>query len=197
MARGLYFPSDLGLVIFWIAYIGWALIEVFYTNLRLAGPSDRLVDRSSRYILYVALGGSIIAAFGLAALHVADMTNGRALVFCAGLMVILIGNALRLSAICALGPLFMIDVAFRQRHWLVKQGVYSLIRHPAYAGTLVTYLGMGLTLTSWASLAAMTIVPALAFAHRIRIEEAALSQTFGDEYALYARRTKRLIPFVL
>lgn len=197
MGRGLYFPSNLGLAIFWVVYIGWASIEVLYANLKLAGPADRLVERSSRYILYVAMGSSIAAAFGLAALHVADITQARAQMFYTGVIVILFGIALRLSAIRTLGPFFLADVAFRHEHRLVDRGIYSLIRHPAYAGTLITYLGMGLTLTSWASLAAMTVIPALAYAHRIRVEESALSETFGDEYTAYVRRTKQLIPFVL
>jgi len=32
--------------------------------------------------------------------------------------------------------------------------------------------------------------------YRIRVEEVALTDQFGDEYTQYCRRTKRLIPFV-
>jgi protein-S-isoprenylcysteine O-methyltransferase Ste14 len=35
---------------------------------------------------------------------------------------------------------------------------------------------------------------AIALLYRIRVEEAALIEAFGAEYAAYSRKTKRLIP---
>jgi protein-S-isoprenylcysteine O-methyltransferase Ste14 len=39
-------------------------------------------------------------------------------------------------------------------------------------------------------------LPGLVYAFRVRVEEAALREGFGDEYRDYMRRTKRLIPFI-
>jgi protein-S-isoprenylcysteine O-methyltransferase Ste14 len=41
------------------------------------------------------------------------------------------------------------------------------------------------------------IVPIfVAFAYRIKVEERALVDALGDRYVSYARRTKRLLPFI-
>ena len=42
----------------------------------------------------------------------------------------------------------------------------------------------------------MLVIPGLVYGFRMRVEEAALLQAFGDEYRAYMRRTKRLIPFI-
>jgi protein-S-isoprenylcysteine O-methyltransferase Ste14 len=55
---------------------------------------------------------------------------------------------------------------------------------------------MGLALRNWASLLALLIPITAAFLYRISVEERALRAGFGDAYAQYARRTRRLIPFV-
>jgi protein-S-isoprenylcysteine O-methyltransferase Ste14 len=60
----------------------------------------------------------------------------------------------------------------------------------------MTILGFGLALTNGLSLAIMLVLPGLAYAFRMRVEEAALREAFGEEYRDYMRRTKRLIPFI-
>jgi protein-S-isoprenylcysteine O-methyltransferase Ste14 len=35
-----------------------------------------------------------------------------------------------------------------------------------------------------------------AFAYRIRVEEQALSEHFGDKYEQYCRKTRRLLPMI-
>ena len=43
----------------------------------------------------------------------------------------------------------------------------------------------------------MLVLPAAAFAYRIRVEEAALLSTLGESYARYMHRTWRLIPYLI
>jgi protein-S-isoprenylcysteine O-methyltransferase Ste14 len=77
---------------------------------------------------------------------------------------------------------------------IVSQGVYRYIRHPIYVGDLLLLLGLELSLNSWLVAAAAALVPPVLL--RAVQEEKALGRTFGD-YAAYARRTKRFIPFVV
>ena len=57
-------------------------------------------------------------------------------------------------------------------------------------------LGLGLALSNWLSIV-IIFAPILAVSlYRIRIEERALFESFGDEYFEYAQGTKRLIPNV-
>ncbi len=70
------------------------------------------------------------------------------------------------------------------------------MRHPSYTGLAISFLGFGISVGNWISLL-LAIVPTTAMLlYRIKIEEAVLSEMFGDEYENYCANTKRLIPFV-
>ena len=73
-------------------------------------------------------------------------------------------------------------------------GPYAAVRHPAYAGNLLMYAGVGMVLANWASLAVMLIVPLLGLLPRIRAEDALMIERLGDPYREYADRTPRLLP---
>lgn len=76
---------------------------------------------------------------------------------------------------------------------LMTDGPYRRVRHPRYNGLIVTRIGLALMLTS---LIGWTLVAGwmLLVLRRIKLEEAYLSETFGDSYKNYARRAARLIP---
>ena len=101
-------------------------------------------------------------------------------VFLAGLALVWAGMALRLWAVLVLGRFFRITVLVQDEHRLVDTGPYRLVRHPAYTGSLLTMLGLGLAMGNWLSLAAMVLVPLAAYAYRIRVEEQALRSRFGE-----------------
>jgi len=71
-----------------------------------------------------------------------------------------------------------------------------LIRHPAYAGTILTILGLGLAMTNWVSILVLLICNLPGYLYRIHVEEQALRINLGQPYVMYMQRSKRLIPFV-
>lgn len=107
-----------------------------------------------------------------------------------------IGLAIRWTAILTLGRLFSVHVTFQDEHVLVRHGMYGVIRHPSYTGMLLSFLGFGIALGNWLSLVLAVVPVTLVFMHRIRNEERFLLERFGTEYEEYRKRTKRLIPFV-
>jgi protein-S-isoprenylcysteine O-methyltransferase Ste14 len=112
----------------------------------------------------------------------------------AGLVLLVVGTALRWAAVRALWRYFTVNVSILEGQRLVRQGLYGVVRHPSYTGLLARYLGFGLALANWLS-AALVFLPLLcATLYRIRVEEEALRAHFGEEYADYARMTKRLVP---
>ena len=108
------------------------------------------------------------------------------------------GALLRWWAILTLGRLFTVDVAVQQKHRVVRTGPYRLVRHPAYAGLLLSLLGIGVALGSWQA-PPLLLLPALGgLLYRIGVEERALLRGLGDDYAAYRRTVRfRLVPFVL
>jgi protein-S-isoprenylcysteine O-methyltransferase Ste14 len=77
---------------------------------------------------------------------------------------------------------------------LVREGIFSLVRHPIYSGFIFLTLGWSLV---WRSLAAFigALILLAFFDLKARREERWLETTFA-EYAEYRRRVKKLIPFV-
>jgi protein-S-isoprenylcysteine O-methyltransferase len=96
----------------------------------------------------------------------------------------------------ALGRFFTVQVAVHQDHQVVRAGPYRRLRHPAYSGALIAFLGLGVLTGSALSLAIILAGTGAAFLYRIEVEERALRSRLGADYAEYARATNRLIPFV-
>lgn len=105
------------------------------------------------------------------------------------------GGALRLYPVAVLGDRFSGLVAIQPGHRLVTSGVYRLIRHPSYAGLLVSAVGWGLAFNSMLGvlIGLLNIIPVVG---RIRAEERLLLDFFGSEYATYRAKTWQLIPHI-
>ena len=113
-----------------------------------------------------------------------------------GVAVMCAGMLLRYWSVRTLGRFFTVTVEVGADHELVDTGPYTLLRHPSYTGMLVVYLGAGIALDSWLSVAAAVLPPAAAVVNRIRHEERMLRTRLGDRYVVYATRTRRLVPGV-
>jgi len=79
------------------------------------------------------------------------------------------------------------------RRELMTRGPYQFIRHPRYAGFLLSKVALALLYASiigWA----LVIGTILLIIHRINREEEHLRQVFGTKYDDYAQRTDRMFP---
>jgi protein-S-isoprenylcysteine O-methyltransferase Ste14 len=77
---------------------------------------------------------------------------------------------------------------------LIKDGIYSFIRHPMYAGVLVVVGTLVIQFFTVPRLICLLILAAV-FIIKIVDEEVFLSKRF-PEYADYQQKTNRLIPFI-
>lgn len=114
----------------------------------------------------------------------------------AGLALAVVGLVLRWTAIYQLGDLFTVDVSIATDHSLKTNGLYSMVRHPSYTGLLMIMAGLALCMANWVCFLIVFIPFCILLGYRISVEEAALRSAFGEEYAAYQQRTKRLIPFI-
>jgi len=112
-----------------------------------------------------------------------------------GLVLFALGIMLQTAAMLKLHGGFTVYLGVRSGSKLVTTGPYRYIRHPGYTSYLMTLTGIGLGLSSLIGIAlAASMVPFLLW--RIKGEERMLVAEFGEEYRMYMRRTKKLIPFL-
>ena len=104
------------------------------------------------------------------------------------------GLIIRWWAIIHLGRFFTVNVSIAPDHQLVDTGPFWFVRHPSYTGVLLAFVGLALTLHNWVAFLAVLVPIFCVFLYRMRIEEEALTEAFGERYRGYMRRTKRLIP---
>lgn len=109
---------------------------------------------------------------------------------------ILLGLVLRLFIINSLGKFFTADVTIRKEHKLKTDGYYRFLRHPSYFGSLLSFIGFGLSPNNWLSLLIIFIAILAAFINRVKVEEKILTEHFGREYTDYKKTTTGLIPFI-
>ncbi len=161
------------------------------------GPTAQEKDRGSLIVLGIFSGGGVIGALVLSAVWLnAAVPWYRLQLFSIGIVVYLIGIALRFWAIVTLGRAFTTKVMVDDTQAVVQTGPYRVVRHPAYSGILISLLGVSLVLANWASLVAMLVGGVIGLLYRIKVEERALVEGLGQPYIYYMRHTWRFIPFI-
>jgi protein-S-isoprenylcysteine O-methyltransferase Ste14 len=114
-----------------------------------------------------------------------------------GFFLALTGVALVLRSRTELGSAWSLVPLADQGTGLVTTGPYRLVRHPIYLGLALLATGQALAFGSWPALMILVFGIVPTFAWRARAEENLLSRTFGDCYAVYQKRTKMIIPYLL
>jgi protein-S-isoprenylcysteine O-methyltransferase len=124
------------------------VVEVCLMRNRLSSDTSRKDDRGSLRMLFVIIFGSVGLAWLTArsfpqatfeSLFELDSTTMRHL-YWAGLGFFAAGVSLRWYSVVYLGRLFTYDVAIAADHQVIDSGPYRQIRHPAYAGSLLSSL---------------------------------------------------------
>jgi protein-S-isoprenylcysteine O-methyltransferase Ste14 len=115
-----------------------------------------------------------------------------------------LGIPLGLLLIC--GGVIFIIMAFlkigvvpslREKSVLITTGIYGIVRHPIYAGTILAFVGTVLCTGAVVALYYVPVSIGLYFAMAVH-EEKSLKAEYGREYAEYQKRVKkRIIPYVL
>jgi protein-S-isoprenylcysteine O-methyltransferase len=181
-------PALLGLV--------YGLSEAGLSYLKRSRDDSVDADRNSLRFLWlviaVAVSAGVLAAYQL---RWASLGGGAPLLWVSCAM-FGVGIALRWYSIRYLGRFFTVNVAIHSGHEIIDTGPYQRIRHPSYAGALLAFLGLALSLDNAISLALIVLPIAMAFRRRMRIEERALANALGKPYTSYMQRTKRLVPGV-
>jgi len=174
----------------------WMISEVCLALFRRTKERERGQDRGSILWLNATVYSSIFLAVVLGRFSFGQIGAPGVIIPSLGLSLILVGLGIRWTAILTLRAYFTTDVAIVPGQQLIRSGIYRHLRHPAYSGSIVSFCGLGLVLSSWLSLALLLIPITIAFLKRIEIEELALETAFGREYAEYRTTSWRLCPWV-
>jgi protein-S-isoprenylcysteine O-methyltransferase Ste14 len=177
-----------------IFYVTLGVSAVAELALQVRTRSEGARDPSYVWMLVGSFAG-VGLAFAAAGIH-DPLPGPRWLPAIAGLALMWTGFALRVWAVRTLGRFFRVEVTVDTDQTLVDTGPYARLRHPSYTGLLVFYLGLGIGLDSYLSVAAAVVVPLAAIVNRIDHEERTLLREFGEPYCAYSTRTARLIPGV-
>ncbi|MFL9884412.1 isoprenylcysteine carboxylmethyltransferase family protein [Paraburkholderia agricolaris] len=183
-------------IVFIIVFLAWVGSEMVLSSiLRAKQEEETHRDQKTLLTIWITTVAAIAVAGLVARICSLPIVPGARFLY-AGLMVIVMGMMLRIGSIVVLGRFFTYNVAIREGHTLITVGPYRYLRHPAYTGLLVSFFGYGLALNNWASLAIAFFPVLIAMSKRIGVEEAVLTQQFGEAYVQYKRRSWALFPWI-
>jgi protein-S-isoprenylcysteine O-methyltransferase Ste14 len=113
-----------------------------------------------------------------------------------GVLVLVAALAMFRATHKQLGRNWSVTLETRAKHALVTHGLYGYVRHPMYSSFLLSAIAQALLLPNWiAGLSGLVGIGVLFF-YRVDREEALMTETFGEEYRAYARRTARIVPWL-
>jgi protein-S-isoprenylcysteine O-methyltransferase Ste14 len=112
----------------------------------------------------------------------------------AGALLTAIGIGFAIWARLNLGRNWSSHPAMKEHHELVTTGPYAYVRHPIYTGIMLAALGTAIMSSIFG--VGMLIFISIFFALRINKEEKIMLELFPEQYPIYQKHTKRLVPFV-
>jgi protein-S-isoprenylcysteine O-methyltransferase Ste14 len=184
------------LSILWhVLFCGWFASEIIIgVATRTRGSTGKVHDRGSLLILWIVIFLSITASNWIGEVGSQSMFGGGRWLRVVAVVTILLGLAIRWTAIITLGKSFSSNVAIRDSQKVMRKGIFGVVRHPSYLGLMLVFVAVGMHARIWIAFALAVVPPTAALLYRIRVEEEALRAAFGEEYLTYSRETKRLIP---
>ena len=173
----------------------WAGGEI-YQALKRRSAQEYSRDKGSQWLLWIVIFLSLAAGIPVAFSGYGHLRCCPRTLSLVGIFLIVVGILVKTMAIATLKNYFTTNVALLPGHKLIKKGLYRYVRHPAYAGSIISFLGLGLGFSNWITLLIISFPVTLSFLHRIKIEESALVEKFGQEYEEYRKRTRALLPWI-
>lgn len=178
-----------------IVSILWVLSEILLAVITYSRTEhSKIQDRSSFRYLWIIIMMSIMIGMFVGTTGYGFVRTGNGFIAKTGFVLILIGLIVRWWAILSLRRYFTVNVSIRNTHELVAKGIYKYVRHPSYAGSLLSFFGLGIAFSNWLVTLIIFVPILFAFLRRMRIEEDVLRKHFGEAYDQYSKNTSRLIP---
>jgi protein-S-isoprenylcysteine O-methyltransferase Ste14 len=179
-----------------VLFVSYGISEIGLGVFKRSKRGAKGTDKGTLAMLWAVIGAAIFCAIFIAKAWPRHDMRFSPVPYDLAVLLFLLGIALRWWAIIHLGRFFTVNVAIAADHRIVNNGPYKYLRHPSYTGALLAFIGLGIMMFNWLSAVVLVLPILLAFLWRIAIEERALLEAFGADYATYKVRTKRLVPFI-
>src|ERR1051325_7470505 len=156
-------------LVFWVAFYWSFGTENRYMQKALKGGGT--TSKKDAGSFWTVIVGQAVGMFGAfwSAFRLRELAmHPPFLFFWVGVALIIFGSQLRRHCFRMLGEYFTFDVQTRHDQPVIQTGAYRWLRHPAYSGGILMYLGVGFGLGNWASLAFAFVAAFLTYAYRIR-----------------------------
>ena len=118
--------------------------------------------------------------------------NADAMNWILGLLLIVVGEAIRLAGVAAAGTVTRRRSRTVQR--LVTYGIFAWMRNPLYVGNFLIWLGFIVISGVLWFIPVAILLFAVEYTLIVRYEEGVLESIFGEEYLRYKARTSRWFP---
>lgn len=193
-----YFETFTLMNVFQFAFLFFAFIEmsiwIFTTiNNKKQGGKVEKGDKGSNLLLVI--GTTVTIPIDM--LSKANFSSTLpVLFFWVGIVLVITGASLRAYSVWTLRHFFALSVQVTSDQSIVQTGPYKYLRHPAYTGSILTFIGFALAFRSFPAIIVTTIIIVLIYKYRITVEENMLENSFGEGYEKYEKSTWRVIPFV-
>ena len=173
--------------------VGWGAFWLYWLLAAFSMKRGRVPwSRELRIRALLVLVAVVLVRLGAFRGHGVSSDPLRAAV---GLVLFVLGLAFAIWARLHIGRNWGTPMTQKAEPELVTSGPYRLVRHPIYSGILTAGIGTGVAL-SWLWLPVVALA-GIYFLYSATVEERFLSEQFPDDYPLYKRSTKMLVPFVL
>jgi protein-S-isoprenylcysteine O-methyltransferase len=193
----LFMQSPRWATIFWISFAAFVAHEVWVFSRDRRAVQGETRDRGSFQAIVVLQNLGFLGCFAIPYITSKGAIPVRPeLLFYTAIGVLWIGLLFRFWSVTTLGRFFRTMVVVQDDHRLITTGPYRYLRNPSYTGGLLMLLGVGLAQGNAFSVLSIMTGGVLAYAWRVRAEELALRQKFGEAFDDYARRTWAVIPLV-
>ena len=175
-------------VVFTLAVFAARMREVFTKRTTVPGQTREKLT----FNLFM-LCGVVMTVGGIAEYYLRHLTLWWP-TFLLGVVLSIASFVIRRSAIRALGKFWSVHVEMRETHEFIQSGPFERARHPVYFSMILELTGLALLLNAWITFAGVMLVFIPTMIVRVRIEEAALLEQFGDAYRTYMRDTPAIVP---
>jgi protein-S-isoprenylcysteine O-methyltransferase Ste14 len=177
----------------WIIFLAYWLVSAFRVKAiaEMQNPASAAAHR-----IPVGLGWFLMAYPKFSPPMNDALTTRTDLTMAIGAAICVFGLFITIWARRTLAGNWSNDVTFKQNHELIKTGPYRFVRHPIYTGLLLMCLGTAVEIGRvrfWLALPLWFI----GFWIKLKQEEKLMLRHFPDEYPVYRKQVKALVPFVI